>query len=682
MVPNEGYQCKGILHLLLHFRWSWVGLLVKDDDNGEMFVQTITEMLPLNGICVAFLERIKIILFSSFLDDLKWLNGIYDVSMKSKANVIIVYEKNISHLRWLLYLPEMKWVAIQPKGKVWIMTAHMELTSLSYQRSWDINVLQGALSFTVHSNEVPGFKHFIQTRNHFWTNEDGFIRDFWAQAFGCGFLDLFVSKKVEENCTGQEKLETLPGTYFEMSMTGHSYSIYNAVYAVSHALHALQPCQSKHRSMVNSRSLYLQDQQPWQLHHFLKKISFNNSAGETVSFDHNGELTERFDIINWVTFPNQSFHRVKVGWLDPQAPPDKMFTVRNDAITWHSSFNQALPLSVCTDSCYPGYSRKKLEGKQFCCYDCILCPEGKISNKSDMDDCFKCPDDQYANKDNNLCIPKDISYLSWNEPLGISLAILALSFFVFTALVLGTFMKHHDTPVVKANNQNLTYTLLISLLLCFLSALLFIGEPQKVMCLFQQTAFGIVFSVAVSCVLAKTITVVLVFMAARPGSRMRKWVGKTLAKSIVLCCSFIQASICTVWLATFPPFPHADMHSMTEEIVLECSKGSSVMFYIVRSYMGFLAIVSLLVAFLARKLPDTFNEAKFISFSMLVFCSVWLSFIPTYLSTKGKYMVAVEIFSILASSAGLLSCIFFPKCYLIVLRPALNVKKKLMWKKH
>ncbi|XP_053221638.1 vomeronasal type-2 receptor 26-like [Podarcis raffonei] len=365
-----------------------------------------------------------------------------------------------------------------------------------------------------------------------------------------------------------------------------------------------------------------------QVHHFLRRIVFNNSVGDTVCFSDNGELVTGFDVTNWKMFPNGSVVRVKIGRLEPRAPPGKQLTIYDGQIVWHQRFNQVLPLSVCNDNCNPGYSRKKKEGEKFCCYDCAPCPEGMISDKK----------------------------------------------------VLGTFVKHKDTPIVKANNRTLTYLLLISLLLCFLCSLLFIGQPGKVVCLLRQAAFGIIFSVALSSILAKTITVVLAFMATEPGSRVRRWVGKGPANVLVLSCTSIQTGICALWLSTSPPFPDRDTHSLKGKIILECNEGSVTMFYCVLGYMSWLAFVSFFVAFLARRLPDSFNEAKFITFSMLAFCSVWLSFLPTYLSTKGKYTVAVEIFSILSSGAGLLGCIFSPKCYIILLRPELNDREQLIRK--
>ncbi|XP_044273026.1 vomeronasal type-2 receptor 26-like [Varanus komodoensis] len=681
--PKEVLQNAGILSLLLHFKWTWIGLLVMDSDRAERFVQTVSPLFSENGICFAFIARIpKFSFYYKILEMLQMGIQIYEEVMGSTAKVLVVYGNSYSILllRWFTYISGLEGEINKPKGKVLIMTAQMELVSFWYQRNWDAEMFNGAIAFIFHSHNPAGFKDFLVQRNPLSTKGDGFIKDFWQNAFGCIFPNSSFARQGDVDvCTGEEDLDSLPAPFFEMSMTGYSYSIYNAVYAVAHALHTLRSTRLKYRAKANGWRWKLQKHTLWQeLHRFLKAVSFNNSAGDEISFDQGGELVSGLDVINWIVSTNQSFHHIPVGRMDPQTPTDQMFSINEDAITWHRWLNQTRPVSVCTESCHPGSSKKVKEGEPFCCYTCIPCPDGRISQQEDMEDCKKCSDESYPSNTRDFCIPKDVSFLSHEEPLGISLTCTAISFSTITSLVLGVFMKNHDTPIVKANNRDLTYTLLISLLLCFLCALLFIGRPTKVTCVLRQTAFGIIFSVAVSCVLAKTITVVLAFMATKPGSQMRRCVGRRLANSIILSCSLVQVAICMLWLSSSPPYPDVDMHSVGGQIVLECNEGSVVMFYSVLGYMGFLSLLCFVVAFHARQLPDSFNEAKFITFSMVVFCGVWLSFVPGYVSSKGKYIVAVEIFSILGSSSGLLACIFSPKCYIILLRPELNNREQLI----
>ncbi|XP_070810079.1 vomeronasal type-2 receptor 26-like [Pituophis catenifer annectens] len=683
MAPDEALQYEGLIQLLLYFGWKWVGLVIVDDKHGEHFLQTLEPMLSQNKICSKFTERVDRNLYSSEGFDLidRCLRHITSFTEKT-ANAVIIHGENAVFM-WLasilqgihFFLPtpldSSQKISIP---KMWITMAQNDFTLYSLQRAVDMQMFHGAISFSISTRELPGFQQFIQAVTPSEARQDGFIRDFWSQAFCCSPPNNGVSQ--DEECTGEERLEDLIAPFFETRILGHSYSIYNAIYAVAQALQVAQTVRTyKKIQKDQGRSKIVE---AWQLHSFLQRISFNNNAGDEIKLNERGALEDGFDIVNLVTFPNNSYINIPVGEIDPQRGT---FLIHQHKIQWHHGFTQVPPPSLCNDPCSLGKRKNKIEGLKFCCYTCAPCPGKMISRQMDMENCDSCPENQFPNQAHDECIPKTLNFLSFEEPLGITLVSLSLLFSLLTALVFIIFIKQRDTPIVKANNRNLTYLLLISLFLCFLCSFLFIGKPNRMTCLLRQTNFGIIFSIAISSILAKTITVIIAFLASKPGSLFHKWVGQKLAYSIIWFCSFIQVVICIVWLNTSPPFPHLDMETLHGEIIVECHEGSIIMFYCVLGYMGLLALLSFTVAFIARKLPDSFNEAKFITFSMLVFCSVWLTFLPTYLSTKGKYVVAVEIFSILSSDVGLLGCIFFPKIYIIILRPELNTREQLTHKK-
>ncbi|KAF7235165.1 hypothetical protein EYD10_17990 [Varanus komodoensis] len=652
MIPNENSQYAGIVGLLKLFGWTWIGLIMPDDESGETFLRDLKPRLQQSSICNAWMLLIPLVtpfMNNEVLEGI--LNPLLITLQLTEVNVIVVHGDGQSLEALRLFLHTIQVLQNYPIQRVWITTAEWDFTASLGRDKLTTRSLNGTLSFRLHTNVVPGFQ------------VSGDDRSFPG------------------NCTGQEKLVSLPGTVFEMGMSGQSYNIYNAVHAVAHALHAMESSGMKSRAMRDGGTWTLWEAHPRQLHLFLSNLHFSNDADEEISFDKDGNLAGGYDLLNFVTFPNGSFQRRHVGRVEPQDPEGYEIIVNASAIVWNQKFNQVLPQSTCVERCQPGQSRIIQQGKQVRCYNCLQCSAGRFSIQIDADTCEMCPEDQYPNKNQDECIPRVISYLAFHEPLGAILDCLALFLSVITVAVRCIFIQHHNTPIVKANNWSIMCVLLCSLLLRFLCSFLFIGWPSRLTCLLRQTIFGIVFSITVSCVLAKTITVLLAFMATKPGNSMRKWVGRSLAVLVIFPASLIQTGICVLWMATYPPFPELDTHSQVDTIILQCNEGSDLMFYLVLGYMGFLAILSFTVAFLARKLPDAFNAAKLITFSMLVFCSVWVSFVPTYLSTKVKYMAAVEIFSILASGAGLLGCIFLPRLCIILLRPKFNTREQLARKK-
>ncbi|XP_068129510.1 extracellular calcium-sensing receptor-like [Hyperolius riggenbachi] len=414
-----------------------------------------------------------------------------------------------------------------------------------------------------------------------------------------------------------------------------------------------------------------------QIFHHLKHISFTNQMGEEIYFDFNGNPPTDYDILNWKRKADGSIDFVKVGYYNLHESQKDSLSINISAVSWITGGKQ-IPASMCSESCRPGFRKAAKKGQPICCYDCIACSEGEISNQTDSSNCFPCSPEMWPNENKTTCTTKTLEFLSYQETLGATLTSAAVLFSITTITVLSIFIKNRNTAIVKANNSGLTYTLLGSLSLSFLCCLLFIGEPLRSTCLLQQGVFGVIFALCISCIFAKTLMVVVAFRATRPGSNMRRWLSPKVPIPCVIICTFIQLFICIYWMSSCPSFPGKDTKTKTGVIVYLCMTRSYILFWCMLGYMAFLACVSFMIAFLARGLPDSFNEAKWITFSMLIFLSVWISFVPAHISTQGKLMVAVEIFAILSSSCGILGCFFFPKCYIILFKPEMNTHQNLL----
>ncbi|XP_069816457.1 extracellular calcium-sensing receptor-like [Dendropsophus ebraccatus] len=671
-VPSDAFQCRGLAQLVLHFGWTWIGLVAIDDDYGQQGIQLVKKDILTAGACVAFTETI--------VTSRKDRNAphIARVVKDSTATAVVIFSTDMD---LSFVLDEMLRQNIT--GKVLIASESWSTSSLLSVNKYS-KLLLGTIGFALHSGSMPEFGDFLNKINPSMVVGNQWIKIFWEQVFGCIFRDQ-TSPEVPSNssikeCTGQESLKTIQNSYNDVSSLRATYNIYLAVSVIAKALSDLGKCKNGDGPFSNGTCADIENFKPWQLLHYMKKLHLNTSDGRQLFFDENGDPPAVYDIVNWQLSPEGKLRQVKVGSYDTSTTSGDVFTINTSHIQWGVK-HHGVPLSVCSLGCPRGFRKGARKGQPLCCFQCIPCSYGEIANHIDSLQCTKCPRDMWPNPTQDHCVPKTQEFLSHEDPLGITLMATGISSSLVPVAILALYISYRTTPIVRANNYSLSCLLLVSLSLCFLCSLVFIGYPQYEICLLRQVTFGIVFALCVSCILAKTIMVVIAFKATRPGSQLRHWTRPHVSYLIVISCILIQIFLCIMWLTFSPPFLEVKSESNSGVLIIQCNEGSPLAFWSMLGYLGLLASTSFIVAFLARRLPDSFNEAKFITFSMLAFLSVWISYVPASLSSQGRYMVAMEIFAIQSSTWGLVICMFLPKCFIIVFRPVMNSREKLMAKK-
>uniref|UniRef100_A0A4W4FPS6 G-protein coupled receptors family 3 profile domain-containing protein n=1 Tax=Electrophorus electricus TaxID=8005 RepID=A0A4W4FPS6_ELEEL len=627
-IPSDAFQAKAIVHLLSLMGWSWVGVVSGDDAYGISGVQLLLKELEGSDVCIDYLEVIP------KSHTLSKIRRIIERIQSSKARVVVTFA--ISPDMEVLLREVVKQ---NVTDRQWIATEAWSTSS--HYSSWSGISLAGTLGFALRQVDIQGLGFYLTQLSPGGQQMQPLTQTVWEEMFGCKFVvESQINPLSGPQCTGLEKMESQE-VYFDVI-----YNVYKAVYAIANAIQDMLNCEPK------------------------QSVNFTTPVGELLHFDENGDVSASYDIVNWHVGPEG---KVSLKMVFPPPVSVKLMEISPSALQ--------LPVSVCSESCPPGTRKAVQKGKPVCCYDCIPCATGEISNATDSTECNKCPERFWSSTDQTVCVPMQVEFLSFRDNMGIVLSVLSVAGATLSGTTLAAFFHHRDTPLVRANNSELSFLLLLSLKLCFLCALAFIGQPAPWSCMLRHTLFGISFVVCLACVLSKTVVVLVAFRATLPGSNVMRYFGPLQQRAGILLCTLVQVVVCVLWLVLAPPVPTESAGGeLGARVVLLCAVGSVAGFSLVLGYIGLLASICFIMAFLARKLPDNFNEAKLIAFSMLIFCAVWIAFVPAYVSSPGKYTVAVEVFAILASSYGLLLCIFAPKCYIILLRPEKNIKKNMMAK--
>ncbi|XP_077145634.1 G-protein coupled receptor family C group 6 member A-like [Ranitomeya variabilis] len=657
-IPNDSYQTKAMAKLIHFSGWNWIGLIVMDDEYGRSALERFGIHTDKINVCIAFKEIIPAYLSDSTLKT--HIDETIDkIISEPRVNVIVVFLKSALLVKLFQKVMEKK------IRKTWIASDSWSVSS-EISSMPNIQDIGPVIGFTFKSGDTTSFQEYIINLNQQKFEMNRLLDQYAVLLSDCPkikYNELFgcVTNYSKEVIFNKKRVASKSLRLDFLSDTIHPgllYSTQLAVTAIAHAIRKL--CLDRNCKKTNAFA-------PWELLQSLKDVNFTY-MGRTINFDSNGDANTGYDILIWKLVDDGKINFTVFAEYDTNK--DLFIFISQDKQKEFSLLKKVR--SRCSDECKPGEMKKTSASQHTCCYECVTCPENHYTSMSDMGYCVQCNNKTHWSPVNSsVCFLKKIEFFRWDD--GLAIILLIISFFgIFTIFAIAIlFAKNFDTPVVKAAGGILCYVILISILFSFVSAVFFIGKPAEYKCKVRQTMFGISFTIVVACILLKSIKILLAFTFEPRFQGILKFLHRPF--TLVFACSGIQVIICTTWLVFWSPYVKENF-SLPKTIILECNEGSTVAFGIMLGYIALLAFAGFIFAFRGRKLPENYNEAKFITFAMLIYFISWITFIPIYATTFGIYLPAVEMIVILLSNYGILSCTFLPKCYIILYKQDTNTK--------
>ncbi|KAM9196911.1 G-protein coupled receptor family C group 6 member A [Mergus octosetaceus] len=657
-IPSDFHQTRAMAHLICESGWNWIGVIATDDDNGRFALESFGVQAMSNNVCIAFKE-----LLPAYLSDktfhTKVDHAVEKIVKETRVNVIVVFMRQFHVLKLFKKAIE------RNVNKIWIASDNWS-TAVKISTMPNIRQLGTVVGFGFKSGDISTFQDFLKNLHEKPTENNKFLGEYIMLLSVCAHLEYYDFQMCISNQSQDDLMQNVENKqhiwrddFLNANIEpGFIHSTILAVYAIAHAIKG----QCKDRNCKDPSAFT-----PWELLEELKKVRVIDDDKE-IKFDSKGDMRTSYDVLLWKEIDG----RMEITTM-AEYDTEKGDFIFGDDEKKKEFLNLKKVQSTCSQHCRPGQMKKVTESPHTCCYECVYCPENHYSNQTDMDYCYRCHNKTYwAPVNSTTCYRKTIQFLSWTDWFAIFLLLFSSFGVVLIFSISVIFTKNLNTPVVKASGGlTVCYVILLSHFCIFLSTIFFIGEPTELKCKTRQSLFGISFALCVSCILIKSLKILLAFSFDPKLQNVLKCAYKPIP--IVVTCTGIQVIICTCWLVFRTPFVMQNF-SIPTSIILECNEGSVVAFGIMLGYIAALAFICFIFAFKGRKLPENYNEAKFITFGMLIYFIAWIVFIPVYATTFGKYLPAVEIIVVLISNYGILCCTFLPKCYIIIYKQETNTK--------
>ncbi|KAI4824522.1 hypothetical protein KUCAC02_013026, partial [Chaenocephalus aceratus] len=629
VVPPDSFQAQAMVDIIQALGWSYVSTIASEGSYGEKGVEAFTQLSKeAGGICMA--QSLKIPHNPKLEDFDKAIQQLLETP-HSRAVIIFASEEDI---RGVLNATKR---ANQVGHFLWIGSDSWGSKGNPILQLEDVAV--GAVTILPKRSSIEGFDEYFTGLTLENNRRNVWFAEFWEENFDCRLLSASKREDTSRKCTGKERI----GADSKYEQEGKVQFVIDAVYAMAHALHNM------HRDLCPDHPgvcPHMDTAEGKILLKYIRNTSFNDNISCILPLKENRELC----------------------WLEELQWPDG---------------EQEVPISVCSLPCKTGERKKRVKGMP-CCWHCELCDGYQY--QYDETSCRLCAYNMRPNPNRTACQPIPIVKLEWHSPWAIIPVFLAMLGIIATIFVMATFVRYNDTPIVRASGRELSYVLLTGIFLCYIITFLMIAKPDVAVCAFRRIFLGLGMCISYAALLTKTNRIYRIFEQGKQTVTAPRFISPTSQIAITSSLICVQLLGVLVWFAVDPPntiIDYDEQKTINPKLargVLKCDI-TDLQIICSLGYSILLMVTCTIYAIKTRDVPEDFNEAKPIGFTMYTTCIVWLAFIPIFFGTaqsaeKLYIQTTTLTISMNLSASVALGMLYMPKVYIIIFHPEMNVQKR------
>ena len=644
-LPSDIHQAKAIVALLKEFSWTYVSVFASDDDYGRLGFYQLEKELKLEGMCLAEFKIFKRKLNAEAKHEIieKLRKGLL-----KNARVVILWcqvdeAKTIIEESWRQGLRGITWLGCETLGD------NEDLFELK-------DMVRGFVGLKPTLHRVKDFEEYLNSLTPLDKTANPWMKLYWKSLDNCEL-------KAESNMTSVENTTKIypcgkkNGSKLPRSKYSH---VISAVFAVLKALDTLTG------NMNGTMKEKLFSISPRDLYNQILKVDYRDPESElAIKFDEDGDPAFASYTFSAIIHEaaNTPLHFVDIGSWD-----GKSGKIEITYIPWDTNTTVE---SQCSTPCNSGMF--KIPGDVPCCWTCVACKLDSIATHRNVTSCIRCDDTSISNENKTKCLQLQEIFFTKESGVfkvtifGTSLAIVCVTF------VSILFIKYWTTPVVKSANRELSMLQLFMIFVSLWYPVSYWMQPSTFQCIFQSIwlAFCPTTILAVTCV--KTYRLYRIFnKKTNEESRLLRNKYQTL---VVLFILLLQTGLALFWFQYYNVKIVKDINRIKQTYMRNCCDNTDILLVVLQCYNLGLALVCAFMAFRARKLPNAFNEARYITFGTFTYCITWMFAIPLFFSLNIGEKKQVSCAMNTISSFALFLCFFANKVHVILFLPEQNTKQ-------